>query len=62
MKILITGGSGFNGSHLIERLLVEGHSVIVLDNFHTGTRDNIRHLLHHNELEYFATMSPILTG
>lgn len=48
---MITGGAGFIGSHLTERLLAEGHSVIVLDNFHTGTRDNIRHLLHHNELE-----------
>lgn len=51
MKVLITGGAGFIGSHLTERLLKEGHAVIVLDNFHTGSRDNIRNLLHNNELE-----------
>jgi len=51
MKILITGGAGFIGSHLAERLLKEGHSVIILDNFHTGSRDNIRHLLHNDNLE-----------
>ena len=51
MKILITGGAGFIGSHLTERLLKEGHSVIILDNFHTGNKDNIRHLMHHDYLE-----------
>ena len=45
MKILITGGAGFIGSHLTERLLAEKHSTIIMDNFHTGTKDNIRHLL-----------------
>ena len=53
MKVLITGGAGFIGSHLTERLLNEGHSVIVMDNFHTGSRDNIRHLLHNDDLEIF---------
>ena len=53
MKVLITGGAGFIGSHLAERLLGEGHSVIVIDNFHTGSRDNIRHLLHNDDLEVF---------
>ena len=53
MKVLITGGAGFIGSHLTERLLREGHSVIVLDNFHTGSRENIRHLLHNDDLEVF---------
>ena len=51
MKILITGGGGFIGSHLTERLLNAGHSVIVLDNFHTGNRRNIHHLLHNDFLE-----------
>ncbi|MBN2211957.1 MAG: SDR family oxidoreductase [Sedimentisphaerales bacterium] len=51
MKILITGGAGFIGSHLTERLLGEGHSVMVLDNFHTGSKDNILHLLDDNRLE-----------
>ena len=53
MKVLITGGAGFIGSHLTERLLGEGHSVIIIDNFHTGSRDNIRHLLHNDNLEVF---------
>ncbi|NIA06250.1 MAG: NAD-dependent epimerase/dehydratase family protein [Actinobacteria bacterium] len=51
MKILITGGGGFIGSHLSERLLKEGHNVIILDNFHTGSRDNVRHLLDNHYLE-----------
>jgi len=44
-KILVTGGVGFIGSHLCERLLAEGHSVICLDNFFSGDRDNVAHLL-----------------
>lgn len=45
MRILITGGAGFLGSHLCERLLGEGHEVICLDNFFTGRKSNIAHLL-----------------
>ena len=41
MRILITGGAGFLGSHLCERLLREGHEVICLDNFFTGRKRNI---------------------
>ena len=44
-RILITGGAGFLGSHLSERLLNDGHEVICLDNYFTGTKDNILHLL-----------------
>lgn len=46
-RSLVTGGAGFLGSHLCERLLAEEHSVDCLDNFLTGTRDNVRHLLEH---------------
>ena len=53
MKVLITGGAGFIGSHLTERLLKQGHSVIIIDNFHTGSRDNIHHLLHNDKLEIY---------
>ena len=45
MKILVTGGAGFLGSHLCERLLEAGHDVICLDNFFTGRKTNVGHLL-----------------
>ena len=44
-RIMVTGGAGFLGSHLCERLVGEGHDVLCVDNFFTGTRDNIEHLL-----------------
>lgn len=44
-RVLVTGGAGFLGSHLCERLLNDGHDVICLDNFFTGSKDNIAHLL-----------------
>ncbi len=49
--ILVTGGGGFIGSHLCERLLNDGHDVICLDNFFTGSKDNIRHLLSDPDFE-----------
>ena len=43
--ILVTGGAGFIGSHLCERLVKEGNDVICLDNFYTGTKENVWHLI-----------------
>src|SRR5574341_445835 len=50
-RTLVTGGAGFIGSHLSERLLSEGHEVICVDNFFTGTKDNIKHLLENHNFE-----------
>ena len=50
--ILVTGGAGFLGSHLCERLLHDGHAVIALDNFFSSTRDNIAPLLKHPHFEF----------
>lgn len=49
--ILVAGGGGFLGSHLCERLLKDGHDVICVDNFFTGSKENIRHLLSHSGFE-----------
>jgi len=51
MRILITGGAGFLGSHLCDRLLTDGHEVVCLDNFFTGRKANIQHLLSHPRFE-----------
>ena len=51
-RVLVTGGAGFLGSHLCERLLAAGHDVLCVDNFFTGTRDNIAHLLAHPHFEF----------
>jgi UDP-glucuronate decarboxylase len=62
MRILVTGGAGFIGSHLCERLLDQGHDVICLDNFFTGSKDNIIHLMdnHRFELVRHDITEPIL--
>ncbi len=50
-RVLVTGGAGFLGSHLIDRLLDNGNEVVCLDNFFTGSRENIRHLMQHDHFE-----------
>jgi UDP-glucuronate decarboxylase len=62
MRILITGGAGFIGSHLCDRLIADGQEVICLDNFFTGRRENVLHLLdnHNFELLRHDVTEPIL--
>lgn len=50
-RILITGGAGFVGSHLVDDLMVQGHEVIVVDNFFTGRKRNVEHWLGHENFE-----------
>ncbi len=67
-RVLVTGGAGFLGSHLCDRLLAEGFAVIAMDNLSTGSTDNIVHLagerhfkfIHHDVTEYIYVEGPIL--
>jgi dTDP-glucose 4,6-dehydratase len=67
MRILITGGAGFLGSHLCDRFLAEGHSVIAVDNLITGTMDNVAHqigndqftFIKHNVINYIYVQEPL---
>src|SRR3954452_19277426 len=52
MRTLVTGGTGFLGSHLVERLLAEGHDVVAMDNLITGTTDNIAHLVGNSHFSF----------
>jgi UDP-glucuronate decarboxylase len=62
MRILVTGGAGFIGSHLCERLLEDGHDVLCLDNFFTGRRVNLVNLLDHHRFELIRhdVIEPVL--
>jgi UDP-glucuronate decarboxylase len=62
VRLLVTGGAGFLGSHLCERLLKDGHEVICLDNYFSGTRANIAHLRDYNNFEVIRhdIVEPIL--
>ena len=51
MKILVTGGAGFLGSHLCDRLVADGNDVLCVDNFFTGSKNNVAHLMHHYNFE-----------
>ena len=67
MRILLTGGAGFLGSHLSDRLLAEGHELIVMDNLLTGRSENIAHLfghegftfINHNVINYIYVKGPL---
>lgn len=50
-SVLVTGGAGFLGSHLCDRLIADGHEVVCVDNFFTGSKQNIEHLLAHQRFE-----------
>ncbi len=51
-RVLVTGGAGFLGSHLIDRLIERGDEVLCLDNLFTGAKENIAHLLGHKRFEF----------
>ena len=51
-RVLVTGGAGFLGSHLCDKLIAAGHDVLCVDNLFTGNKDNIRHLLEHPHFEF----------
>ena len=53
MRIVLTGGAGFIGSHMTDRLIAEGHRVVVVDNLITGYEQNLSHQRHHPHLEFF---------
>ena len=51
MRVLISGGAGFIGSHLCDRLIQDGHSVVAIDNFLTGRTKNLAHLKSHPQFK-----------
>ena len=57
MRVLATGGAGFLGSHLCDRLLADGHETIALDNLFTGSKGNIAHLLGGANFEFMQKLA-----
>ena len=53
MKVLVAGGAGFIGSHLIDSLLAEGNDVVCIDNFFIGTKKNIEHLKDNPHFKFY---------
>ncbi len=62
LRILITGGAGFVGSHLVDRLMMAGHEVIVIDNFFTGRKKNVMHWINHPNFQLIShdVVEPIM--
>lgn len=61
-RILVTGGAGFLGSHLVDRLMLMGHEVVVIDNFFTGSKQNVLHWIGHPHFSVIEhdVVTPIL--
>jgi UDP-glucuronate decarboxylase len=61
-RVLVTGGAGFIGSHLCDRLIADGHEVLCLDNYYTGSKRNVAHLIGHQNFELIRhdVVEPIL--
>src|SRR5579859_8176162 len=65
LRIVISGAAGFIGSHMCDRLLLEGHTVVGLDNFLTGSERNVEHLASHPRfslIRHDVTLAPALNG
>ena len=63
-RILITGGAGFVGSHLVDKLMTDGHEVFVADNYFTGSKKNIDHWIGHENFEmlHHDIVNPLFIG
>eukprot|EP00518_Triparma_eleuthera_P020346 CAMPEP_0197554940 /NCGR_PEP_ID=MMETSP1320-20131121/12360_1 /TAXON_ID=91990 /ORGANISM="Bolidomonas sp., Strain RCC2347" /LENGTH=168 /DNA_ID=CAMNT_0043115889 /DNA_START=38 /DNA_END=540 /DNA_ORIENTATION=- len=61
-RILVTGGAGFVGSHLVDRLMMQGHEVTVIDNFFTGRKKNVMHWINHPNFQLIShdVVEPIM--